>query len=813
MREDLSRPLVLIAEDDDIARIITVKTLENVGYRVITAINGQQAIDICTEKKPQVILMDGAMPVLDGFAACLQIKQSDNADINNIPIIMVTALKENEAIDKAFLAGAEDYIPKPVNWHILEHRISLLITKNQAEQSLRESEERFHAIADSANDAIISIDQRGMVSFWNKAASRVFGYSELEILNKSLTTLIPEEYLTQYNKGFEKANKSTVALINKRIHQLKGVKKDGSIFPLELTLSAWTLNNQRYYSCILRDISERLKKQEELNKLSTAVKQSPNLVLMTNLEGIIDYVNPQIKNITGFEYEEIVGQNINILRSGKTGHLVYKDIWQTIEQGRTWSGVLQNKKKDGSLYWAKESISPIFSNVNLISHFIAIQEDITEAKALSEEIAFRASHDPLTGLLNRHEFEVHLASLLRESVSTDIHALCFIDLDRFKVVNDTAGHLAGDELLRQLGKQMKLAGRKQDILARLGGDEFALILSHCEQDQAIQIAEKLQSIINNYQLNWDQQIFKVGVSIGLVSIRKGDDATEVLKFADTACYAAKNTGRNKVYIFSEDDKYLSQQSGEVQWVPKIEQALEKNNFCLYAQFIVPLKEKGAQRKCEILLRLIDDDGLVIPPGAFLPAAERFSLANKIDRWVIEQSLIWYTNNPMALNALDSFSVNLSGQSLTDEKLQAFVVGLIDKYKFPTQKIIFEITETAAINNLQQAQSLISGLQEIGIRFALDDFGSGLSSFAYLKNLPVEFLKIDGSFVKSIVADPIDRAMVKSIHEIGQIMGKKTIAEFVENQDIVDVLQTIGVDYAQGYHYSKPVPLDKMLLTE
>ena len=809
MTKNSSKPLILVAEDDSIVRAITTKTLENIGYQVITATNGQQAIDFCYKEHPQIILMDGAMPEVDGFEACQKIKQATEEKIKNIPIILVTALDDNEAIDKAFKAGAEDYIRKPVNWHILEHRLNVLIKKIQAEKSLRENEERFHAIADSANDAIISINNLGNVTFWNQAARRIFGYSETEILNKPFVTLIPEDYVAKHNQEFEQINRVDINSINKGIQQLKGINKDGVVFPLELTLSAWVLNNQRYYSYIVRDISIRLKKQEELNKLSTVVKQSPHLVIMTNLEGVVDYVNPQIKNITGFEYQEIVGNNINLLRSGTTDPTVYKDIWLTINSGQTWSGILQNKKKNGDLYWAKGSISPIFSESGLISHFISIQEDITEAKALSEEISYRASHDPLTGLINRHEFEIHLNSLLRESIETDQHALCFIDLDRFKIVNDTAGHLAGDELLRQLGKQMKLVGRKQDIFARLGGDEFALILSHCEQGQAEKIAEKLQETINNYQLLWNEYTFKVGASIGLVSFRKGDDADKVLKFADTACYAAKNTGRNKIYIFKKDDEYLSQQSGEIEWVSKIEHALENNQFCLYAQQINSLKNTKLKGKCEILLRLKDEAGIVIPPGVFFPAAERFSLATKIDYWVIEHTLTWFSEHPDELETLDCFSINLSGQSLADKKIQLFIINLIKKLQFPTQKLIFEITETAAINNLVQAQSLITNLKEIGIRFSLDDFGSGLSSFAYLKNLSVEFLKIDGMFVKDIVADPVDRAMVKSINEIGQIMGKETIAEFVENEDIVEMLINIGVDYAQGYHYSRPIPLNNV----
>ena len=310
---------------------------------------------------------------------------------------------------------------------------------------------------------------------------------------------------------------------------------------------------------------------------------------------------------------------------------------------------------------------------------------------------------------------------------------------------------------------------------------------------------------------WDNNSFKVGASIGLVSVRKGDDAVEVLKFADTACYAAKNTGRNKIYVFSKDDSYLSTQSGEIQWVQRIERALDNNQFCLYAQKIVSLSIKGGHKsKYEILLRLIGDEGQVISPSAFLPAAEHFNLATKIDCWVIKATLDWFNDHPDELDAIDSFSVNLSGQSLADEKIQPFIIKLIRQLKFPAHKLIFEITETAAINNLTQAKKLMTGLQAIGIRFSLDDFGSGLSSFAYLKNLPVEFLKIDGMFVKDIVSDPIDRAMVRSINEIGQVMGKETIAEFVENQQIVDILKEIGVDYAQGYHYSAPDTLSRMM---
>lgn len=808
MTADEFSPLILVAEDDDITRAITVKTLENAGYRVMSVADGQQAVDVCGQAYPLLVLMDAAMPVLDGFGACRRIKSSTDERIRSISVMMVTGLEDSEAIDEAFAAGAEDYVTKPVNWYILKRRLSVLLKKAQAESALRENEARFYAIAASASDAIISVDEIGNIVFWNDSAACTFGYDSEEILGKSLDSMIPELLKSDYQHDFDKAWHSGAFLNGKKIQQFKGFKKDGSVFLLELSMSAWTANSQLHYSCILRDISERVKKQEELKKLSMAVRQSPNLVLMTDLEGTVEYVNPQIRNITGYEYEEVVGRNMSMLCPGDTESRAYKELRHTITRGGTWSGTLQKKKKDGGLYWAKESVSPIFDDEGTISHFICIQEDVTEAKHLAEEVAYRAAHDPLTGLLNRHEFEVHLQMLIDKSKETDIHALCFIDLDRFKAVNDTAGHLAGDELLCQLTEKMKTIGRKQDVLARLGGDEFALILAHCELLQALQIAEKLRQLISEFQLRWGDYLFKVGASIGLATVTGKDNAGEVLKFADIACYAAKNTGRNKVYVFNEDDKYLNAQSAETRWLARIEQALHEDRFRLYMQPIVPLGG-GASHcgHCEILLRLIDEDGEVIAPNAFLPAAERFHLMGRIDRWVIENALEWFSRHPDKLDELDCFSINLSGQSLSAHKIESFIHDLVDRLQFPAAKLVFEITETAAINNMAQARSLIAGLREIGIRFSLDDFGSGLSSFAYLKNLPVDFLKIDGMFIKEIASDEIDREMTRAINDIGHVMGKKTIAEFVENRQTIEVLNSLNIDYAQGYYYSKPMPLD------
>ena len=401
---------------------------------------------------------------------------------------------------------------------------------------------------------------------------------------------------------------------------------------------------------------------------------------------------------------------------------------------------------------------------------------------------------------------------LLETVSTTggEHALCFMDLDQFKVVNDTCGHTAGDELLRQISITLQAVVRKRDTLARLGGDEFGLLLEHCSRTQAIRVAEEMLEAVQNFAFSWQGQTFKIGVSIGLVSItQETDNLTDLLKNADTACYMAKDSGRNRIYIYKEDDIEASQRQGEMQWVTRIHDALENDRFCLYAQSIEPLNNSG-KGHYELLVRMFDSQNEMIPPGAFLPAAERYNLVTQLDRWVIDRALDMLQKKQEFLEQVDHCSINLSGQSLNDPDMLTYIMNKFMRNSSLARKICFEITETSAIANLTQALEFINKLKQFECRFALDDFGSGLSSFAYLKNLPVDYLKIDGMFVRDIVDDPIDHAMVKSINDIGQVMGMKTIAEFVESDMIKGMLKEIGVNYAQGYAVEKPMPFDELL---
>ena len=467
--------------------------------------------------------------------------------------------------------------------------------------------------------------------------------------------------------------------------------------------------------------------------------------------------------------------------------------------------------RDGRVIWVRETIRTINNNEEDYN-FLLVCEDVTETRLLSEKIVYQASHDALTGLANRSEFDGVLQQIVRESAENGLeHALCYLDLDQFKVVNDTSGHMAGDELLRQLGDVLRSHIRKGDVLARLGGDEFGVLMRKCTLDEARRASEKLRNVIRDFQFAWEDRSFSVGVSIGIASINScTGNAVEILKEADAACYVAKENGRNRVHVYRPDDEELASRQGEMRWVEKIQHGLDNDLFVLYGQLIVPISEEKEGMHFETLIRFLDEKGNTIPPGAFLPAAERYNLATLLDKWVIKHLFEWLEAHPDFLVELDVCSVNLSGLSLSDESMLSFITETFDRHSIPTAKICFEITETAAIGSLNNATKFIQHLRGMGCFFSLDDFGSGLSSFAYLKNLPVDYLKIDGMFVKDIVHDQVDLAMVRSINQVGHVMGKKTIAEFVENKHIFELLNELGVDYAQGYGIAKPVPLDELL---
>jgi diguanylate cyclase (GGDEF)-like protein/PAS domain S-box-containing protein len=538
-------------------------------------------------------------------------------------------------------------------------------------------------------------------------------------------------------------------------------------------------------------------------------------VFQTTPDGKFMAANPALVRLLGYASEdELLELSIG------------EDLYVHAEDRANWlrnmaaAGEIRNaelvlRRKDGHKIVVMENSRAVRDDQGNILYFEGTLTDITEAHELSRQLSYEASHDALSGLINRREFEIRLQRALDAAQATGTsHAICYLDLDQFKIINDTCGHVAGDELIRQLAQLLQGRVRSNDALARLGGDEFGLLLQDCSMADAVGIANTLLRAVEQYQFVWGASTFTVGASIGVVPLSGNfRRITQVLQAADAACYAAKDQGRNRVHIYQEDDAVVAQRHGEMQWVARVKRALNENRFLLEAQPIVPILEAGTQppapRSYELLLRMRELDGSIVPPGAFLPAVERYNLTQRVDQWVISNALQWLAANPATTQRIGRVYVNLSGDSLSDPQLHDFIRAMLDETRVLPTKIGFEITETAAIGNLTRANQLIAELRRLGCAFSLDDFGSGVSSFAYLKALTVDWLKIDGLFVGNIVHDRVDHEMVRSITDIGHVMGKKVVAESVESAAVLERLKQIGVDYAQGHALGSPVGLNTL----
>ncbi|WP_438970330.1 EAL domain-containing protein [Methylophaga sp.] len=684
---------------------------------------------------------------------------------------------------------------------------------NEHSELLASNEEKYRRLVENLQDEyfLYSHDLKGVFSYVSPSLELILGYSQEEFLQHYTTFLSDSEV----NQMVPRFTEHTVAG-NKSNYELEIIDKQGELHTLAVTEVPSYNENKEVIGVegIARDITRFKASQLRLEKLSLAVEHSPNAIVVMDKEGQVEYVNPKFTDITGYSNDEKLGRWPDMINSAVNMPGIYEEIWRTIRKGENWRGELQYRKKNGDLYWAQELIAPMLNAEGQATHFVVTQVDITEARRLSEETSYQASHDQLTGLINRHEFDLRLDRvILAAQHNLTEHALCFLDLDQFKLVNDTCGHIAGDELLRQVGGLLQNNVRSRDTIARLGGDEFAILMEHCTIDKAFKACGQILQLLADFRFHWEDYTFTVGVSIGLAIIdQHTSDGNEALRNVDTACYSAKDAGRNRVEVHREDSVRLQERRGEIQWSTEISEALDDDRFVLYAQPIKPLKTPESGMSYEVLVRMIRKDGQISPPGAFLPAAERYNSIGRIDRWVISHTFSWLHANANRLNNVATISINLSGLSMGDESMLQFIIDELARAKIAGKKIKFEITETAAIANLRAATKFIDTLGESGIRFSLDDFGSGLSSFAYLKKMKVDSLKIDGMFVKDMLTDPLDYEMVKSINEIGHVMGLHTIAEFVENDAILAKLSEIGVDFVQGYAIGKPEPIDTILTT-
>jgi diguanylate cyclase (GGDEF)-like protein/PAS domain S-box-containing protein len=555
----------------------------------------------------------------------------------------------------------------------------------------------------------------------------------------------------------------------------------------------------------------RLRELGEYNRL--LLESAGDGIFGVDAEGCCRFVNEAALTMLGHPREALIGRHIHdVIHHSRPDGSPYPiedcPMHRSYTERRGFHVATEVLwRGDGTSFPAEYSAFPVQHDGHL-SGSVVVFRNITEARALARQMKYLATHDALTGLPNRRDFEHCLSRAIQSARDGNLqHVLCYLDLDQFKLVNDTCGHVAGDQLLRQLGDLLAGQVRRGDTLGRLGGDEFGVLLERCGLVDAMRIAETLRRTVQDFRFVWEGKTFAVGVSIGMVPISATTPSlATALAAADNACYVAKEAGRNRIHVCQPDDQETARRYGEMQWVSRLHDALAEDRFMLRRQPIVPLRSNTTGECFEFLLALREHDGRELPPGAFLPAAERYNLMPAIDRWVVRHALEWLTRSPARLANVSFCTLNLSGTTLGDDEFAAFVQAALRELNVDPRKICFEVTETAAIANLSRAVQLMGRLREHGCSFALDDFGSGMSSFGYLKNLPVDYLKIDGSFVRDVVVDEVDRAMVEAINRVGHVMRLQTIAEHVEGAEHLDAVRRLGVDFAQGFALGVPRPV-------
>ncbi|GMR00816.1 MAG: hypothetical protein BMS9Abin19_0155 [Gammaproteobacteria bacterium] len=556
--------------------------------------------------------------------------------------------------------------------------------------------------------------------------------------------------------------------------------------------------------------------EQQSNFLHMTLQSIVDGVITTTVDGYVKSINPMAEQLTGWTEAEAKGKPlVQVMHALKedthkriydpTENIEYKSV---LDEPISAILIQNNSNIETPVEYI---VAPMRDHEDEIAGIVIIIHDESVQRSLNRQLTFQATHDALTGLINRYEFERRLKNVISaQTVHGSVNTLCYIDLDQFKLVNDTCGHTAGDDLLKQITLLLQNTLDSVGTLARLGGNEFGLLLENTDIKKAQTIAARLLEVIRSFHFTWNESTFTIGASIGITAIAQNAiSCEEILSNADSACCLAKESGRNRSVVFTEEDDKLLTQQREMHWVSRINHALEEDRFQLYFQEIMPLKghEQSFILHGEILLRMVDKEGDIVTPSNFLPAAERYNMITLIDEWVVEKSIQWLASRKEKV----LISVNLSGMSLSNRDFLNFVVSKIKQHKVNPELLCFEITETAAINNLSTAIHFMNVLKKLGCSFALDDFGSGLSSFSYLNSLPVDYLKIDGTFVMDIDKDPMHYAMVKSINEVGQVMGIKTIAEFAASEDIIHSLREVGVDNAQGYAVARPIPLSTLTI--
>jgi diguanylate cyclase (GGDEF)-like protein/PAS domain S-box-containing protein len=745
-------------------------------------------------------------------------------------------------------------LPGQRELRIIDHAAQIAgiaIERRLAEEALKASEAKYRGLFETIIEGVYQSSRDGRLRSVNPAFVRILGYDSAEELYS-----LPSVATLYWNPA-------------DRAEFIRRVESEGEIRNAEFLVrrrdgeQVVILENARavrdathritHYEGTIADITERKRAERaifaEKERAQVTLQSIGDAVISTDAEGRIEYINPVAESLTAWTLEEARGRPI-----GEVLRLVNEVTREPIENPLlcVLGGADSPSPADHAVLLTRsgqevaiqESAAPICDRQGRVIGAVIVFHDVTKERRLKRALSYQASHDALTGLINRREFDNRLhAAVLSAQRGEGTYALLYIDLDQFKVVNDTCGHQAGDRLLRDVTGLLQARVRASDTIARLGGDEFGVLLEGCTVEQSTRIAEGVRQSIRDYRFVWGASTLSVGASVGVVQITaETESVANVMSAADIACYAAKDEGRNRVHLY-ESDGISHPRHREMHWVARVTRAAEENRLELYFQPIRPIGRVGPTAFHELTVRLRDDDGRLVAPGEFIPAAERYNVMSVIDRWVVQRAIErlkewaargelrtataaaagegpWHGSAVRAVQELPArdrshlelplLAVNLSGTSLNE---QSFIDFVLQQVGDPTlaRALCFEITETAAVTNLSNATFVMRELKARGCRFALDDFGTGLSSFMYLKTLPVDYLKIDGQFISHVADDPVDRSMVEAICKVGKALGIETVAEWVESQAMLDELKRIGIDYAQGYFLARPEPIERLVL--
>ena len=662
---------------------------------------------------------------------------------------------------------------------------------------LGDQESYMRAIVDTAAEGIIVVDEAGVIDTFNPAAEQVFGFLASEIRGKPLSWLLPELTAEGEAPPLSAGERETV-----------GMHRNGQPIQVSVRISRMETSGRPMFTCLVADITQRKQAEEKLLSAETRyrdlVETAHDLVWTLDPEGRWSYLNSACQSIYGYSAQEMLGRSFRDFQAPGHAEADEAAFRQILAGEELVQYETVHLDREGRPHHLSFNARAHFDASGKVSHVSGTARDITEQKAFQEQLAYQAEHDSLTGLFNRHYFQQELErTVARVARQGESCALFYIDLDQFKYINDTLGHAAGDQLLVEISNLLASHVREGDLLARFGGDEFTLLVYNVTAEQAGRVAENFRALFEDYRFHCDGKAFNVSASIGGAPIdQTAESAEAVLSHADLACNLAKAAGRNRVHLYSPADEDRAGMAEDMGWAARVREMLEQDRFRLVYQPIVAV-ETGEVRDYEVLVRMVCDDGEVILPGGFMPAAERFGLIHAVDRWIVERA-IRELGRLHAQGRQVRFSINLSGRAFEDEQLLPLIQDLLAETALDPAWLTFEITETAAIAHLGAAERFIGELKDIGCQFALDDFGSGFSSFSYLKHLPVDKLKIDGSFVQGMAEATVDQAMVRSMNQVAHALGKQTIAEYVECEEALKLLREFGVDFAQGNHIGRPL---------